>query len=54
MSPETLLLVGTAVPTLCYAVVACTLAYTGQLWYALVWFGYAAANIGLMKSSGII
>mgnify|MGYP000482012619 CR=1 len=54
MNTSTILLIGTAVPTVCYACVAAAFILEGKPWNAMTWFGYAFANVGLMKVSGII
>ena len=54
MNSSTILLIGTAVPTLCYFGVSLCFVFEGKPWNAMTWFGYAFANVGLMKVSGII
>ncbi len=54
MTTDTLLVIGTVIPTVCYAGLAVVFLVQANPWYALVWAGYASANIGLIKMSGII
>ncbi len=54
MTTDMLLVIGTVIPTVCYAGLATIFLMQNDPWYALVWAGYASANIGLIKMSGII
>ena len=54
MTTAYIILIGTLVPTISYTFVGCAYLAQGSPWNSLVWFGYATANVGLMKISGVI
>jgi len=48
-----LLLIVLIVPTVCYALASCIWVYQGNNWAAIMWAGYAVANIAIMKQQGL-
>lgn len=51
---EWVLIIGTVIPTICYACVSIAMLINGNYAAALTWGAYAAANVGLIKTYGIL
>jgi ABC-type Mn2+/Zn2+ transport system permease subunit len=54
MNSETIIMMGTAIPTVCYTGVCMAYLFEHNPWNAMIWFGYAIANFGLMRISGVL
>jgi len=51
---EKILLVTIVIPTICYIANAGLSVANSQPWFGLMWFGYALANVAILKTQGIV